>query len=286
MKSQKDLIILSMFIFFVINVKTIGQDKQNNDENLNVVSEAPVKYRVNEKDGITLHGYYSKDYKLTIYGNANVIGYRADCDIDDDWSGAVSHGTTQSSNSFESKYSCIFNPHQLFGTVLPGNKTGQNHYDGTRKFGVDVGDLTITYKIDSKGNIVDYVLGVVFDLGPHNQPGESSVATCKKLKALTDNNEYIYIIFPNSRKYLKQIIGTKLNSNKLSRNPTNDDFVKAFELMKAQEIEFKNNREVLEMKIKDFLSSQPIKKDFDNPNSLEKSEGRNKPKNNDRNSNI
>ena len=37
-------------------------------------------------------------------------------------------GTTQYSNSFESANKCGFNPHNLYGTVLPGNTTGQNHF--------------------------------------------------------------------------------------------------------------------------------------------------------------
>src|SRR5664279_2077208 len=90
-----------------------GQTVENNSNNTNIVSKAPVSFRVNES-GSTLHGYYKKSYSLTIYGDTSAIGYRADCDEDDDWTGAKAGGTTQSSNSFESAYKCVFNPHTLY----------------------------------------------------------------------------------------------------------------------------------------------------------------------------
>ena len=66
--------------------------------------------------------------------------------------------TTQSSNSFESAYKCVFNPLNLFGTVLPGNKTGQTHFDRVKKLGVGIGDLTITYKLDKNNKPVDSII--------------------------------------------------------------------------------------------------------------------------------
>ena len=146
-----------------------GQTADNNPTNIPIISKAPVSYRVNETGSI-LHGYYKKGYNLTIYGDSSAIGYRADCDKDDDWSGAKVGGTTQSSNSLESAYKCVFNPHNLYGTVLPGNKKGQNHFDNLKKPGVAIGDLTITYKLDKNNRPIDSVIGVVFDRGPHNQP--------------------------------------------------------------------------------------------------------------------
>ncbi|MGH2667188.1 hypothetical protein [Flavobacterium sp.] len=284
-KKQTPITFLLVLLFCMDSILSFGQNSENNDAIPTVISTAPIKYRVNERDGKTSHGYYSKGYNLSIYGDTNLIGYRADCDMDDDWSGANPEGTTQDSNSFESKYRCVFNPHKLYGTVLPGSKNGQNHYDGFKRVGVEVGDISITIKIDSEGKVVDTVLGVVFDRGPHNQPGESSVATCKKLKVMTDNNEYIYVIYPNSSKFLKQVIGTMPNSNKLKRNPTNADVEKAFQLMSTQDSENNDKRIALKKRMLQFLSSQPMKSYFDNPTDIEKREGRQKPRNNDRNAN-
>lgn len=249
-------------------------------DSLVLISSAPVKYRINQKDGKTLHGYYSKGYNLNIYGNPNMITFRADCDIDDDWSGATVSGTTQSSNSFESHYSCVFNPHILYGTVIPGNALGQNHFDALKTLGIGAGDLSMTYKINSKGEILDSVIGVVFDYGPQNQPGESSVATVKRLKVINDNNEFVYVIYPNSRKFLIQILGNNDGSNQLNRNPSNDDFINAYMLM------LKNCPECTKNSSLSTLFSQKMITFFDNPSPIEKTEGLKQAMNKDRNSNF
>ena len=259
-----------------------GQTAENNTANIHIVSSAPVSYRVNES-GSKLHGYYKKGYNLTIYGDSLAIGYRADCDIDDDWSGANVGGTTQSSNSFESTFKCVFNPHNLYGTVLPGNGTGQNHFDNLKKLDVGIGDLTLTYKLDKNNKHVDSVIGVVFDRGPHNQPGESSVATCNKFKIALDNNQFIYIVFPNTAKYVKQVIGTKTNNNALKRNPANADFEQAFKLMFNENTI--NDRNLMKVNLMNLLSQISILSDFDNATAKEKAAGKLKAKNNDRNLN-
>jgi hypothetical protein len=260
----------------------LGQTAENNTTNIPVVSKAPVSFRVNE-GGSKLHGYYKKGYDLTIYGDSLAIGYRADCDRDDDWSGTAAGGTTQSSNSFESTFKCVFDPHILFGTVLPGNNKGQNHFDKLKKHSVGIGDLTITYKLDKTNKPIDSVIGVVFDRGPHNQPGESSVATCNHFKTALDNNQFIYIVFPNTAKYIKQVIGTKTNSNALKSDPTNSDFEKAYKLM-LNEITA-NERKKAQVNLIDLLSVIPVLSDFDNATAKEKADGKLKAKNNDRNLN-
>lgn len=282
---KANIILCSVIFLFGLSHDYFAQKNIPISDSLSIISFAPVKYRVNTSDGKSLHGYFNKHYSLNIYGNENIIGYRADCDMDDDWSGAVVQGTTQASNSFESKYSCVFNPHILYGTVLPGNKSGQSHFDNTRHLGVDIGDLTLTYKLDSKGKIIDSIIGVVFDCGPHNQPGESSVATCKSLQVVYDNNAFIYFVFPNSRKYLVQLIGIFPDGNQLIRNPTNEDFIQAFELMKADGSKNTIIRDRLQAKLMGFLILEANIERFDNPTIEEKSEGLKMPKNNDRNSN-
>ncbi len=275
-------------IFFIVALIVCGQSSLlfaqtagSNSTNIPIVSSAPVSYRVNES-GSVLHGYYKKGYNLSIYVDSSTLGFRADCDMDDDWSGANAGGTTQSSNSFESTFKCVFDPHNLYGTVLPGNKTGQNHFDNLKKLGVGIGDLTITYKLDKNNIPIDSVIGVVFDRGPHNQPGESSAATCNKFMNALDNNQFIYIVFPNTSKYVKQIIGTT-NINVLKRNPTNADFDQAFKLMLNENTA--NNRNVMKENLIKFLSQIPILSYFDNATAQEKAEGKLKPKNNDRNLN-
>lgn len=279
--TNKIIIIITLLISGQSSL-LFGQTAANNPTNIPVISSAPVSYRVNES-GSKLHGYYKKGYNLTIYGDSLAIGYRADCDTDDDWSGANAGGTTQSSNSFESAFKCVFNPHNLYGTVLPGNNTGQNHYDKLKKIGVGIGDLTLTYKLDVNNKQKDSVIGVVFDRGPHNQPGESSVATCNKFKIALDNNQFIYIVFPNTAKYVKQVIGTKNNSNALKRNPTNADFEQAYKLM-LNEITI-NDRNLMKVNLMNLLSQISILSNFDNATAKEKAEGKLKPKNNDRNLN-
>jgi len=275
------IIIFSVVLFNGLSTTSFSQSIENEGNGISVVSRAPVSYRVN--DGKKLHGYYKKGYSLTIYGDSNAVGFRADCDEDDDWSGAKAGGTTQSKNSFETKFHCVFNPHTLYGTVLPGNASGQNHFDGAKKLGVGIGDLTITYKLDQHGNAVDSVIGVVFDRGPHNQPGESSVATRSKFKGNTDNNQFIYIIFPNSLKYLKQIVGTKANSNTLKRDPTNSDFEQAYKLM--WDLSPTNIRKSAKDILLTSLSRIALVTNFDNATSQEKAKGKLKPGNDNRNLN-
>jgi hypothetical protein len=279
---MKNFIFLTTTLFVGQTNLTYCQTAENNSTNLPYISKAPVSYRINES-GSKLHGYYKKDYNLTIYGDSSIVGFRADCDKDDDWSGATVGGTTQSSNSFETTFGCVFNPHNLFGTVLPGNNSGQNHFDKLRSQSVGIGDLTLTYKLDKNNNVIDSIVGVVFDRGPHNQPGESSVATCKKFKTQLDNNQFIYFVFPNTAKYLIQIIGTKSNSQKLKRNPTNSDFEETYKLM-MNEIEI-NKRKQMQNDLLNLLSQIPIISNFDNATPQEKAEGKLRPKNNDRNLN-
>lgn len=250
-----------------------------------LLSKAPVKFRINQNGGSELYGYFNKPYSLSIYGNDNVIGFRADCDLDNDWSGAIVKGTTQSSNSFENFYSTIFNPNLLYGTVIPGNKVGQNHFDATRNAGLRPGDLSITYLLDSHSKIMDSIIGVVFDYGPQTQPGESSVATFKQIRSISDANSYVYIVFPNSRKYLQQTIGITLPNQQLNRVPTNEDFIKAYELMKSTEQEFIHQRISLQKLIIEHLLKSPKIEDFDNPTEIERTKSLALPKNNDRNSN-
>ncbi len=127
------------------------------------------------------------------------------------------------------------------------------------------------------------MVGVVFDFGPHNQPGESSAATCNKLKGNADNNQYIYIVFPDSYRYLKQLIGTKGNSEGLKRNPTNTDVKQAYALMNRQRSATgrKATKEVLLWTLSDI----PVVQSFDNATPQEKAWGRQQPSNNNRNLN-
>lgn len=246
------------------------------------VSKAPVCYRVNESKTV-LHGYYKKGYDLTIYGDSLALGFRADCDMDDDWSGATVAGTTQASNSFESTFRTVFNPHILFGTVLPGNKTGQRHFDGLKYAKAGAGDLTITYKLDSNHVPIDSVVGVVFDRGPQNQPGESSVATCNRFQKGLDDSRFVYIVFPNSARFVKQIIGTKPDKRTLIRNPENADFESAFQLMIREDST--NNRLTMHRNLVRTLALSAIVGNFDNPTKEEKDWGLQQPKNEDKNQN-
>jgi hypothetical protein len=279
---NKILIFKLLIIVFTINIDFFAQTLTQNEAKIPSVSKAPICYRVNDNKN-ALHGYYKKEYSLTIYGDSNAIAFRADCDEDEDWSGAITEGTTQATNSFESTFHCTFNPNILFGTVLPGNKTGQNHWDKMKNLGIGIGDLTITYQLDKNNKLIDSVIGVVFDRGPQCQPGESSVAVCKKFKNHLDNNQFIYIVFPNSAKYLQQTIGMKKDNISLSRTPTNIDFEKAFLLMseeKANGLRMQSN-----YKLYHALSSIGVIFNFDNASEQEKSNGMLKPKNNDRNIN-
>jgi hypothetical protein len=278
---MKNLIFIIATFLCVQSNFVFGQTADNNT-NIPVVSSAPISFRINES-GSKLHGYYKKGYNLTIYGNNFALGYRADCDKDDDWSGATAGGTTQTGNNFESTFNCVFDPHKLYGTVLPGNKSGQYHYDNLRNLSVGIGDLTITYKLDKNNKPIDSIIGVVFDRGPHNQPGESSVAICDKFKSSLDNNQFIYIVFPNTAKYVKEVIRTKPNSNKLKRNPTNTDFEQAYKLM-LNEMDI-NKRIEMQKDLLKLLSQISILSNFDNATPQEKAAGKLKPKNNDRNLN-
>jgi hypothetical protein len=278
---MKKLIFISI-AFFCGRTDIIAQTVESNPTSIPVVSSAPVSFRVKES-GSKLHGYYKKGYNLTIYGDSSAIAFRADCDTDDDWSGATIGGTTQSSNSFESSFGCVFDPHKLYGTVLPGNKNGQNHYDKLRDLSVGIGDLTVTFKLDKNNEVADSLIGVVFDRGPHNQPGESSVATCSRFKTKLDNNQFIYVVFPNTAKYVKQVIGTKSKSKVLKRNPANTDFEQAYALMLG-EIEG-NKRMKMQNELVSLLSQIPIVSNFDNATPQEKAAGKLKEKNNDRNLN-
>lgn len=279
---MKNLIFITATLLFGQANLVFGQTADIGTTNMPIVSSAPISFRVNIS-GSTLHGYYKKGYNLTIYGDTSALGYRADCDKDDDWSGATAGGTTQTANSFESKFSCVFDPHKLYGTVLPGNKQGQNHYDKVKNLNVGVGDLTITYKLDKNNKLIDSIIGVVFDRGPHNQPGESSVAICDKFKSSLDNNQFIYIVFPNTAKYIKETIGTKPNTNNLKRNPTNSDFEQAYKLMLG-EMDI-NKRVEMQKNLLALLSPISILSNFDNATPQEKEAGKLKPKNNDRNLN-
>lgn len=279
MKSKT--IILATLFLCTQSSFLFGQTVENKTTTLPIVSSAPVSYRVNV-NGSKLHGYYKKGYNLTIYGDSLAIGFRADCDKCDDWSGAHVEGTTQPSNGFESAFTCVFDPHILYGTVLPGNNIGQNHFDKLKENGVRIGDLTLTYKLDKNNKHIDSVIGVVFDRGPHNQPGESSVATYIKFKNELDNNQFVYIVFPNTARYVKQVIGTKTGKNALKRNPTNADFEQAFKLMNENAM---NDRNVMKINLINLLSSISILSNFDNATAKEKAEGKLKAKNDDRNLN-
>lgn len=274
---------LTLFSFiFLVYSNLLAQTVDDTLIKIPVVSKAPVSYRINVR-GSVLHGYYKKNYDLTIYGDSLAVGFRADCDEDDDWSGAKAHGTTQSSNSFESAFRCEFNPHVLYGTVLPASQKGQNHFDKLKQLGVETGDLTLTYKLDEHNKPIDSVIGVVFDRGPQNQPGESSVTTCNRFKTALDNNQFIYIVYPNTAQYLKQIIGVKPDNRTLERNPTNVDFEQAFKLMLlAHDAE---KRDDTAKKLLQWLSQIKIVTNFDNATTQERTEGKLKPKNNDRNLN-
>ena len=259
-----------------------GQTTEDSLIKIPILSTAPFSFRVNVS-GSKLHGYYKKAYNLTIYGDTLAYGYRADCDRDDDWSGATVGGTTQSFNSFESKFKCKFNPHQLYGIVLPGNKLGQNHYDAILKVNGKVGDLTITCKLDRNNKVVDSIIGVVFDRGPHNQPGESSVAVCDKFKNDLDSNQFIYIIFPNSAKYVVQIIGIKDDGKTLQRDPLNSDFEQAFELMIAEIYNFEKN--IAKANLLEMMLPFAIINNYDNATVQEKARGKSRPKNKNKNLN-
>jgi len=270
------------FLFFLFGSNVFGQTVNDTLAKIPVVSKAPISYRINVKGSI-LHGYYKKGYDLTIYGDSLAIGFRADCDMDDDWSGATAQGTTQSSNSFESTFKCEFNPHHLYGTVLPSYKKGQNHFDKLKELGVGVGDLTLTYKLDENNIPIDSVIGVVFDRGPQNQPGESSVAACKRFKTALDNNQFVYVVYPNTAQYLKYVIGTKSDNQTLERSPNNADFEQALKLMLLSNSA--NERSYTSQNLIHFLSQISVVSNFDNATTQERSEGKLKPKNNDRNLN-
>jgi hypothetical protein len=283
--SRKQDIVRFIFAFsslFFVCAEGYPALAQQSVADTQIVSTAPVCYRVNESKTV-LHGYYKKGYDLTIYGDSLALGYRADCDMDDDWSGATVAGTTQASNSFESTFHAVFNPHILFGTVLPGNKTGQCHFDGLKKANVGTGDLTITYKLDSNHVPIDSVVGVVFDRGPQNQPGESSVATCIRFQKGLDDSRFVYIVFPNSARFVKQIIGTKPDNRTLIRNPENTDFESAFQLMIREDST--NNRLTMHRNLVKFLALSAIVGNFDNPTKEEKDWGLQQPKNEDKNQN-
>ncbi len=277
-----EVLIYTLLFELLINPLVFSQNTEKNIQNIPILSSAPVCFRINENDG-SLHGYYKKGYHLIIYGDTSSIGYRADCDEDEDWSGAKVEGTTQASNSFETTYKCEFNPNILFGTVLPGNKTGQNHWDNLKKVGVHVGDLTITYKLAINNHPIDSVYGVVFDRGPQSQPGESSVAVCNRFKSALDNNQFIYIVFPNTAKYLEKVIGMKNDNKSLTRTPTNMDFEKAFQLMTKEKSYY--GRKKTQIELLNLLTTKSIVSNFDNANEKEKVDGKQKPKNNDRNIN-
>lgn len=266
---------------FVANAS--AQTLIENPTNLKVVSSAPVSYRVNKKVGTksVLHGYYKKGYNLTIYGDSSAIGFRADCDKCDDWSGAKVEGTTQDKNSFEGRMKCRFNPHELYGTVLPGGK-GMNHYEGTKKLGVSDGDLTITYRVDKSGKTIDSVIGVVFDRGPHNQPGESSVKARRDLGGNTDNNEYIYVVFPNTARHLKEVIGVK-SGDSLKRDPTQADMQQAYALMNRQQSA--SARKATKEALLSALSTIPIMNNFDFATPEEKAKALQQAPNDNRNLN-
>lgn len=261
---------------------TYGQSAENVPNSISIVSKAPISYRVNVT-GSKLHGYYKKKYDLTVYGDSLIMAFRADCDKDDDWSGATPGGTTQKGNSFETAYKIEFNPHILYGTVLPANEKGQNHFDGLKKNGAGIGDLTMTYKLDKNSKVVDSIIGVVFDRGPQNQPGESSVAICKKFGATLDSNQFLYIIYPGSSKYVKQVIGLKSNGKDLKRKPVNTDFEEAFKMMSRESSA--TDIQVKQKSLLDLLLTIKIINEFDHATAQEKKEGLLCPKNNDRNLN-
>jgi len=274
---------LTLMFYLSINLFSINSFGQTIKNNLQTISIAPVNYRVNESDGATLHGYYKKGYNLTIYGDTSAIGFKADCDMDDDWSGAKVQGTTQNTNTFETRFNCKFDPNKLYGTVMPGNDSGQHHYDGFNRVGAGVGDLTVTYRVNKDGRAIDSLIGVVFDRGPQTQPGESSLATVKKLGGNTGNDEYIYIIFPNSAKYLKKVVGTKSNGVSLTRSPTNADFEQAFAIMNSEKSAYlrKSTKETL----LSTLSQIPIVTNFDYATKEEKAKGMTEAANDNRNVN-
>jgi hypothetical protein len=275
---------ISVFCFLLINacsINSFGQTGKKSTNGLKVVSTVPVRYRVKKSDGI--HAYDKKGHNLTIYGDTSAIGFRADCDMDVDWTGAKAKGPTQSINRFESLYKCAFNPYQLYGTVLPGNAIGQHQFDGYTGVGAGVGDLTITYRVDKNGKTINTVIGVVFDTGPNSQPGESSVATFKKLQGNMDKSYYIYIVFPNSAKYLTQIIGTKASSDSLQRSPTNADFEQAFSLMNSQTSA--KARKSTKRILLSVLSRLPVIPNFDNGTPQETARGAQQPGNDTRNDN-
>lgn len=280
MKSK--VIIFLIFVALGNCFLTYGQSVENVPNSISIVSKAPISYRVNVTSN-KLHGYYKKKYDLTIYGDSLIMAFRADCDKDDDWSGATPGGTTQTGNSFETSYHIEFNPHILYGTVLPANQRGQNHFDGLMRNGAGTGDLTMTYKVDKNNKVVDSIIGVVFDHGPQNQPGESSVAVCKKFGISLDSNQFLYIIYPRSSKYVKQVIGLKSNGKDLKRKPTNTDFWTAFKMMSRESSA--TDIQVKQKSLLDLLLTIKIINEFDHATAQEKKEGLLCPKNNDRNLN-
>ena len=257
-----------------------------------IVSSAPVKYRVNESNGKTLHGYFNKGYNLNIYGNSSVAGFRANSDGDNDWSGAKAGGTTQSSNSFETKYGVSFNPNILYGTQLVGNGVGQNHFDGLNGIGAGTGDLTITFKIDNQGKVINNIYGVVFDRGPNTQAGESSIAANQQLKVRNDDNMFVFMVFPGSRKYLEQQVGLD-GKGKMLRSPTNADIATAYNTMTSTD--FANSKgQGTQLQIQNTnmfwsvfhkLTSEAMISNFDKPTKQEKEYGKIQPANNYRNAN-
>jgi RHS repeat-associated protein len=204
-----------------------------------LISSAPVKYRVNQS-GSKLHGYYPKGYNSNIYASALtnptsesiqsfVIGYRADADVNIDWSKADAHGTIQSGSAIESKYGVAINPENVNLVTIPGNDKGQSHFEAMKAKGVTSGDLAVSLRIGAGGTVSQTAAAIIGDYGPQSQPGEQSPAANRSLgyKNGTGDNNIIYLVFPGTSKYLEAAIGTDKKGH-LLRSPTNEDINKAY----------------------------------------------------------
>ncbi|MCA6468806.1 MAG: hypothetical protein IM591_00265, partial [Chitinophagaceae bacterium] len=269
-----------------------------------LITTTPVRYRVNVS-GSTLHGYFKKGYNLDVYSTQlknptsnsteAMVAFRADSDVNEDWSGASSVGTTQSGSAVEGKYGPGFNPDNLNLLTLPGNKKGQSNYDAFRSLGTSVGDLYLAMHLDKKGELSKKIIGIVGDFGPNSQPGEQSPSANKGLLNNANGsgeNNVIYIVFPGTAKYWEDLVGKNLKG-KLNRVPSNQDFQNAFNkffnkyfsnnLKSGTELMFKNSE--MFQKTIDILINEKSRKFYDEATTEEKKNALKLPKNNTRNSN-
>jgi RHS repeat-associated protein len=270
-----------------------------------VISSAPVRFRVNVPGTRSApYGYFPKGYNCDIYSSRlsqptsasvvkSIVGYRADADKNADWSGATAEGTTQSGCAIERKYGVTIDPNMVNLVTIPGNDIGQNHFKALKGEGVSSGDLAVTMKITKEGNML-VAPSLVGDYGPQSQPGEVSASTMSALgiKSESDNNCFIYMVFPGTAKYLESSIGTDKDGN-LLRSPTNADINNAYNTFRKEFFADENgngtdtqraNTSIYQLLLKK-LKEGNTSTNYDNATDVEKRKALTEPKNDDRNKN-